>query len=89
MTTGLDDNVNDPSCTEDTCLNFLSTPGTRWAYHNAIYPIRSKLKTLLAIFKLVHASKIKTPTGMNGLFINLVMTMCILVLLEVWLDLDY
>ena len=26
MTTGLDDNVNDPSCTEDTCLNFLSTP---------------------------------------------------------------
>ena len=35
MTTGLDDNVNDPSCTVDTCLNFLSNPGTRWAYHNA------------------------------------------------------
>ena len=73
MTTGLDDNVNDPSCTEDTCLNFLSTPGTRWAYHNAPYTLLDQVienAVGLSLNWYMH-QKLKTPTGMNGLFINL------------------
>lgn len=38
MTTGLDDG-GDTDCTSPTCLQFLSTPGTRWAYHNAPYTL--------------------------------------------------
>lgn len=37
MTSGLDDGVINPDCTLDTCLNYLSDAGTRWAYHNAPY----------------------------------------------------
>ncbi|GIR57522.1 MAG: serine hydrolase [Crocinitomicaceae bacterium] len=73
MTSGLDDNVNDPSCTEDTCLNFLSTPGTRWAYHNAPYTLLNQVvenAVGLSLNWYMH-QKLKTPTGMNGLFINL------------------
>lgn len=35
MTSGLDDGVEDPYCTLDTCLQYLADAGTRWAYHNA------------------------------------------------------
>mgnify|MGYP003994305645 FL=1 len=38
MTTGLDDNVSF-DCTNDTCLEYLSDPGIRWAYHNAPYTL--------------------------------------------------
>ena len=34
MTTGLDDNVSDPNCTNDNCLLYFSDPGSRWVYHN-------------------------------------------------------
>jgi len=37
MTSGLDDGVIDPDCTDPTCLNCIAAPGTRWAYHNAPY----------------------------------------------------
>ncbi len=37
MTSGLDDGVNDPFCTDPECLEFLAEPGTRWAYHNGPY----------------------------------------------------
>lgn len=37
MTTGLDDGVADPDCTDPACLQFLADPDTRWAYHNAAY----------------------------------------------------
>jgi len=71
MTTGLDDRVPDLYCTDDTCLQYLAPPGTRWAYHNAPYTLLDPV--------LVNATgrtlnqymnqKIKTPTGMDGLFI--------------------
>ena len=35
MTTGLDDGVENPDCTDSECLSFLEPPGQRWAYHNA------------------------------------------------------
>jgi CubicO group peptidase (beta-lactamase class C family) len=37
MTSGLDDGVENPHCTDDTCLVYKAEPGTRWAYHNAPY----------------------------------------------------
>ena len=39
MTTGLDDGVTDPFCTDPECLQFLAEPGTRWAYHNGPYTL--------------------------------------------------
>lgn len=39
MTTGLDDSGNNTDCTDQECLTYLTTPGTRWAYHNAPYTI--------------------------------------------------
>jgi len=38
MTTGLDDG-NDVDCTDPACLNYLTDPGMRWAYHNAPYTL--------------------------------------------------
>lgn len=37
MTTGLDDGVTNSHCSEPSCLEYLATPGTRWAYHNGPY----------------------------------------------------
>jgi CubicO group peptidase (beta-lactamase class C family) len=39
MTTGLDENVPDDHCFDDTCLLYLADAGTRWAYHNALYTL--------------------------------------------------
>lgn len=39
MTSGLDDGVNSPDCTIDTCLIYKADAGTRWAYHNAPYTL--------------------------------------------------
>ena len=38
MTTGLDDG-GDVDCTDPACLNYLTDPGMRWAYHNAPYTL--------------------------------------------------
>lgn len=35
MTTGLDFNIPDLDCLEDTCLEYLHDAGTHWYYHNA------------------------------------------------------
>jgi len=37
MTTGFNDSVPDPDCTDDTCLVCVAPAGSRWAYHNAPY----------------------------------------------------
>ncbi len=72
MTSGLDDDVPDPNCTTDTCLEYLSDPGTRWAYHNAPYTLLDEViesatgQTLNAYTR----SNIIDPTGMDGLFIQ-------------------
>jgi CubicO group peptidase (beta-lactamase class C family) len=39
MTSGLNDGVTDPFCTDAGCLQCLADPGTRWAYHNAPYTL--------------------------------------------------
>ncbi|MCB1051385.1 MAG: beta-lactamase family protein [Acidobacteria bacterium] len=39
MTSGLDDDVPDPYCTDPECLIYRAEPGSRWAYHNAPYTL--------------------------------------------------
>jgi CubicO group peptidase (beta-lactamase class C family) len=39
MTSGLNDDVFNPDCTSDTCLEYLADAGSRWAYHNAPYTL--------------------------------------------------
>ena len=70
MTTGLDDSVSF-DCTNDTCLVYLSDPGTRWAYHNAPYTLlRPVIENATGQgINLYAYQKLLNPIGMNGLFI--------------------
>jgi CubicO group peptidase (beta-lactamase class C family) len=71
MTSGLDDGLVDPFCTDPECLVYLAEPGDRWAYHNGPYTLLDGViegatgSTLNAYCN----NKIETQTGMNGLFI--------------------
>lgn len=71
MTTGLDDNAIDQNCTNTSCLTFLVDAGTRWAYYNAPYLLLDQVienATNQTLNNYI-TQKIKTPTGMNGLYI--------------------
>ncbi len=71
MTTGLDDGVDDNSCTLDTCLVYKAAAGSRWAYHNGPYTLLDqviKAATGLTLNQY-HAQKLKNPTGMTGTFV--------------------
>jgi len=72
MTSGLDDAVPDPYCTIDTCLHYLADPGTRWAYHNAPYTLLDPVVETATgqTLNLYHNLKVKTPTGMDGFYIQ-------------------
>ncbi|MDG1841661.1 MAG: serine hydrolase [Crocinitomicaceae bacterium] len=71
MTTGLNDNVLDLNCTNDTCLKYLSDPGLRWAYHNAPYTLlRPVLENATGQgVNLYNYQKLLNPIGMNGFFL--------------------
>jgi CubicO group peptidase (beta-lactamase class C family) len=68
MTTGLNDGVLDNHCTIDTCLNYLSDAGTRWAYHNAPYTLLENVISNATGTNInsYTQNKLKTKTGMNG-----------------------
>jgi CubicO group peptidase (beta-lactamase class C family) len=72
MTSGLDDGVADPYCTDDTCLQYLADAGTRWAYHNAPYTLLDDViqsatgQTLNSYF----IQKVGLQTGIAGLFVQ-------------------
>ena len=71
MTTGLDDGVPDVDCYIDTCLMCLTTPGTRWAYHNAPYTLLSDVlasATGMTVNSFIQ-NKLTDLTGINGLFL--------------------
>ena len=71
MTTGLDDGVPDPYCTLSSCLVYKADTASRWAYHNAPYTLLDSVIEM-ATGQTLNAyvtQKIKTPTGMDGLFI--------------------
>lgn len=68
MTTGLND--AEFECTTPSCLTYLADPGTRWAYHNSPYTLLDGVissATGMTLNAYV-TQKIKTPTGMNGLY---------------------
>ncbi len=69
MTTGLDDSLSF-DCTNDTCLVYLSDPGTRWAYHNAPYTLlRPVIENATGQgINLYNYQKLLNPIGMNGVF---------------------
>ena len=71
MTTGLDDNVSDPNCTNDNCLLYFSDPGSRWAYHNAPYTLlRPVIENATGQgINIYNYQKLLNPTGMTGLFL--------------------
>lgn len=73
MTSGLNDAVSDPDCTVDTCLQYLTNAGTRWAYHNAPYHLLHDVieNTSGITLQQYTNQKIKTPIGMStGFWFN-------------------
>ncbi|NBB89134.1 MAG: serine hydrolase [Bacteroidetes bacterium] len=72
MTSGLDDSI-DPFCTDPECLQYLTPPGTRWAYHNG--PYTSLLGVLENAYNLginlLTNQLLKRDTGMDGFWLSL------------------
>lgn len=72
MTTGLDDGVADPFCTDPECLSCLSAPGSRWAYHNAPYTLLASVienATDRPLNEYV-AEKLHQSIGMDGRYVS-------------------
>lgn len=72
MTTGLDDGVADPNCTDPDCLKFLTTPNSRWAYHNGPY---TKLGDVIASasgesYNNFTDKRVLAKVGMQGTWIK-------------------
>lgn len=70
MTSGLDDGIADPYCTDPNCLVYSADAGTRWAYHNGPYTLLDGVlegATGQTLNGLVF-SALKQPTGMDGFF---------------------
>lgn len=72
MTTGLNDSLPYMDCTADSCLIYKADAGTRWAYHDGPYTLLHKVVQVATgtTFNTYIAQKLKTPTGMNGAFVN-------------------
>lgn len=81
MSSGLDDRVADPYCTDDTCLRYLANAGTRWAYHNGPYNLtRNVLEsatdeslnqfTRTRVLNLTGMDGFWAPSGYNTLFLS-------------------
>ena len=73
MTTGLDDQVPDLDCTNDTCLQYLADAGTRWSYHNAPYTLLgSVIETATGNNLNVYLiNELQEHTGITGLYLPL------------------
>ncbi len=72
MTTGLDLNVPDQNCLEDTCLKYLYDAGTHWYYHNAPYRLLQDVVEAAVgkSFNLYTTQSLGPSTGINGLWVN-------------------
>lgn len=73
MTTGLDDGVEDQTCTTSDCLRYLTDAGTRWAYHNAPYTLLDQVieNATGQSLNLYTTQQLKNPIGMNGIYAQL------------------
>lgn len=73
MTSGLDDGVADPFCTTPDCLQYLTAPDTRWAYHNGPYTLLDSVienATGANLSNYVY-SKIGSKIGMTGIYVTI------------------
>lgn len=70
MTSGLDDGVPDDNCTTNTCLQYLTDAGNRWAYHNAPYTLLEKVLSNASgqNINVYTQLKLKAQTGITGLW---------------------
>lgn len=70
MTSGLNDKVDDNHCTNPECLEYLAEPGTRWAYHNAVYTLLETVieKATNTKINLYTYSQLKSKIGMSGIW---------------------
>ncbi|MFK7971991.1 MAG: serine hydrolase [Bacteroidia bacterium] len=82
MTTGLDDGlpitpqVPDPlNCLDPSCLQYLTSPGTRWAYHNAPYRLVQDVIAQASgqTINQFTRSRLFNRTGMRGLWFDYVL----------------
>ena len=73
MTTGLDDGVIDPFCTEPDCLQRLTAPNERWAYHNGPYNLISHvIESASGLdYNSYTSLKLSNAIGMNGSWVDL------------------
>jgi len=73
MTSGLDDGVADVHCTLPSCLSYAADAGDRWAYHNGPYTLlQDVVENASGIgFNNYVLTRLKQPTGMDGLFVPL------------------
>lgn len=71
MTSGLNDFVADPYCTDPTCLIYKADAGTRWSYHNAPYTLLDEVikNATGQNFNLYFNDKIRSRIGMNGVWL--------------------
>jgi CubicO group peptidase (beta-lactamase class C family) len=72
MTTGLDDGVDNPDCTDPSCLLYMAEPGTRWAYHNAPYTLLDDVLTNATGQPLNEYlnETLKSKIGMDGQYLQ-------------------
>lgn len=71
MTSGLDDGLDDPYCTDPECLQYIAAPNERWAYHNAPYTLLDGVlesATGNSPSQLV-INNLTVSTGLTGVFI--------------------
>jgi len=79
MTSGLDDGVADPYCTDPECLIYSAEAGTRWAYHNGPYTLLDDVlqnatgssATQMVLSNLTFSTGITgayIPSGYNNVF---------------------
>lgn len=68
MTTGLDDGVANSDCTTPNCLEYLTEPGMRWAYHNAPYTLLDQVieGAVGQDFDTYFNEKLRDKIGMDG-----------------------
>jgi CubicO group peptidase (beta-lactamase class C family) len=72
MTTGLDDGVSDPFCTDKSCLVYKAPAGTRWAYHNGPYTILDRIiaGATRQNFESYFNTCLRDKIGMDGLWLK-------------------
>jgi len=72
MTTGLDDDVVNPDCTEPSCMVYKAEPGTRWAYHNGPYTLLDDViaQATGSTLNSYLNTELKSKIGMDGEYIQ-------------------